>query len=700
MDCMKKNLQNCIRFLMFSFLLTGFSTTLNAQLTTGSGELLEESNPLSEQSIGMAALNPQYVITQSEVNNLIEMDKGLGCLYGGTSYYRYFNLPEDFGITQDFYVNSIEFGIQEMKKAYGLGELTINIYSAEVGAYPNVSTTLVGSASYNLIGTEKLKIIKLPLTALIPAGRAMVMSVSVPNGVRIWIGGNSYGQTAPSYVKVANCGIFDIVPYTNIGYPFSNLMFNVYGGDEPVEIFNVTTASNPSIGGTTIGDGPVLDGDTATIKATPAEGYIFEGWKENGTMISTKKIYSFTVTSNRHLVAKFKAEGSINDSFEITTSSFPAIGGSTTGGGTYEENKQITVKAIPGEDYVFVNWTVDGIIVSDKASYKFIVSQNRNLVANFAKKQFLITTVASPVAGGTTSGDGSYVIGTKANLKATVNSGYTFSGWFLGEELVATTLNYKHTVTGKAKLTAKFIKNPTYAITTKSLPTVGGTTTGAGTYPENTQITVKATPDQGYNFVNWTVSGVEVSDKASYKFTVTAKMTLVANFAKKEFSITTKSSPTAGGTTSGDGTYLYNTKATVTATPNPTYEFVNWTISGVEVSTSKTYRHTVTGSDKLVANFVKAGSTTKSNEKITVLGNNKNEVSVYPNPFVENLTVKVEEGSIKEIMIFDNSGRIIMTQKGNNLEHQQIDTKNLSKGVYLLKLITEDGTKTFKVIKK
>lgn len=50
------------------------------------------------------------------------------------------------------------------------------------------------------------------------------------------------------------------------------------------------------------------------------------------------------------------------------------------------------------------------------------------------------------------------------------------------------------------------------------------------------------------------------------------------------FTITTSASPAAGGTTSGDGTYLSGDMVTVVATPNPGYAFVDWTENGVEVS--------------------------------------------------------------------------------------------------------------------
>lgn len=59
-----------------------------------------------------------------------------------------------------------------------------------------------------------------------------------------------------------------------------------------------------------------------------------------------------------------------------------------------------------------------------------------------------------------------------------------------------------------------------------------GTVEGAGIYEQGAEATLTATPAEGYEFVNWTVEGTEVSTENPYKFTVTADVALVANFKK------------------------------------------------------------------------------------------------------------------------------------------------------------------------
>jgi hypothetical protein len=69
-----------------------------------------------------------------------------------------------------------------------------------------------------------------------------------------------------------------------------------------------------------------------------------------------------------------------------------------------------------------------------------------------------------------------------------------------------------------------------YNVTATAAPVQGGTITGAGTFDEATNISLEATPEAGYQFLNWTENGVEVSATAVYEFPLTGDRSLVANF--------------------------------------------------------------------------------------------------------------------------------------------------------------------------
>jgi hypothetical protein len=68
-------------------------------------------------------------------------------------------------------------------------------------------------------------------------------------------------------------------------------------------------------------------------------------------------------------------------------------------------------------------------------------------------------------------------------------------------------------------------------ITTSSSNSAMGSVTATGTVNWGPNTTVTATPTAGYQFVNWTENGSEVSTNAAYTFAATADRVLVANFA-------------------------------------------------------------------------------------------------------------------------------------------------------------------------
>ena len=75
--------------------------------------------------------------------------------------------------------------------------------------------------------------------------------------------------------------------------------------------------------------------------------------------------------------------------------------------------------------------------------------------------------------------------------------------------------------------------------------------------------------------------------------------------------------------------------------------------------------------------------------------NNEANISVYPNPFINEINVKVDESSPVNIVLCDALGRIIKTTTGVNI---LIDTKVLPNGVYFLNITSKDGTSTTKKV--
>ncbi len=91
-----------------------------------------------------------------------------------------------------------------------------------------------------------------------------------------------------------------------------------------------------------------------------------------------------------------------------------------------------------------------------------------------------------------------------------------------------------------------------YTIAVSASPSAGGTVAGGGTFASGSSDTVTATPNGGYVFSNWTENGTVVSSAASYTFTLTGNINLVANFTVNpvNYTIALSASPSAGGTVS------------------------------------------------------------------------------------------------------------------------------------------------------
>ena len=76
--------------------------------------------------------------------------------------------------------------------------------------------------------------------------------------------------------------------------------------------YTVTANANPSEGGTVSGGGDYYKGDTATVTATPKNGWKFTGWFDGNNIVSSSASYSFTVTENVTLSARFERDVKLN----------------------------------------------------------------------------------------------------------------------------------------------------------------------------------------------------------------------------------------------------------------------------------------------------------------------------------------------------------------------------------------------------
>ncbi len=525
----------------------------------------------------------------------------------------------------------------------------------------------------------------------------------------------------------------------------------------------ISILANPSNGGSVQGGGTYNSGTNCTVTATPNSNYSFVNWTENGTPVSSNTSYSFIVNDDRTLTANFQYQQP--STYTINASADPANGGTISGAGTYTQGQTCTLIASANSGFAFLNWTENGNVVSTNANYSFTVTGNRTLVAHFVANptNYTITVSANPSNGGTVTGGGTYQQGQQCTVIATANSNYTFIKWTENGTQVSTNPTYSFTVNSNRTLVAHFQNQPSqYTITLSANPTNGGTVSGGGTYSQGQTCTVIANANPSYSFVNWTENGAQVSTNSTYSFTVTGNRTLVANFSYSPtgYVINATAEPSYGGLVSGAGTYNQGQTCTLIATPNPNYDFANWTEGGNVVSTSPTYSFTVNGNRTLVAHFesqvytisvsanptdggtvygggdYSAGITchliavpnnnysflnwtengvivsSESDYSFVVTGNRtltanfifydgiiemEDAVSVYPNPTSNK--VYIEGNCLRKIEVFNAMGVLVESELLSD-NHTEIDLQHLSAGIYCLRIYTEDGAFSQSVVKE
>ncbi len=370
----------------------------------------------------------------------------------------------------------------------------------------------------------------------------------------------------------------------------------------------IAAVASPTNGGTIsgLGNGQFADGASVTLTATPNDNFTFNNWTENGTVVSTSAAYTFTVSGNRSLVANFTEN--VN-TYTISATCAPANSGSVSGTGNYAAGVQASLSATAASGYTFVNWTENGTVVSQQNPYNFTVSGNRSLVANFQRQagNYTVTVVVDPVGAGTTIGSGTYAEGVTAQLTANPATGYNFIGWYNGTQLVATAQNYSFTVVGNVTLYARFeLQAINYTINATVNPANAGTVSGTGSYAEGASVTLTATANNNYQFLNWTENGQVVYRNAVYRFAALGNRNLVANFLAnqtQDYTITVVPNTVEGGTVTGGGQYNDGDAVTLTATPATNYYFVGWSENGSIFSSAETYTFIANGDRNITGVF-------------------------------------------------------------------------------------------------
>jgi len=315
---------------------------------------------------------------------------------------------------------------------------------------------------------------------------------------------------------------------------------------------------------------------------------------------------------------------------EVTLSATPEAGGTLIGAGAFANGSIVTVAAMPNTGFVFTNWTVDGTVVSTSSSYQFEMDGNIELLANFiavTSGNFRVNLSALPIAGGTTTGSGQFTANSTITVSALPNPGYVFVNWTEGGTIASTSSSYQFVLTGNRTLVANYSLVPEnkFSVTLSANPAAGGSTNGSGSYAANENVTVKATPNNGYAFVNWTANGTEVSTNTSYTFVITANTNLVANFKVITYTLNVTAQNGTVSKNPDQQNYNSGTAVVLTATPNSGYEFTSW--SGDATGSNNPLTVTMNGNKNITANFtaIPAGFTLNVTAQNGTVSKNPNQ---------------------------------------------------------------------------
>ncbi len=140
----------------------------------------------------------------------------------------------NFGITEDFNISMVEIGVEQAIGNGGTQPITVYLYtssSAFPTGYPG-SLTQIGTANIN-VPDQALTLFQIPVVGTAPAGSELVVEIFTPDGQTtnnsFYIGSNNLGQSGPSYLMAADCGVTVPTDVAAIGFPGMHIVMNVTG---------------------------------------------------------------------------------------------------------------------------------------------------------------------------------------------------------------------------------------------------------------------------------------------------------------------------------------------------------------------------------------------------------------------------------------------------------------------------------------
>jgi hypothetical protein len=376
------------------------------------------------------------------------------------------------------------------------------------------------------------------------------------------------------------------------------------------------------------------------IKATAEAGYKFTGWESNSSSqviildtveetmlyISDTPGFSLEEGDKISIAATFSAQprslfASASSGGKVKIAGMSAA--ATQGSGTFPADETPPIEAIPNTGYLFSHWSEDTATLINATAPTTTVNmamldRNVTLEANFAKKTYSLTAQVS--GSGTVDGlealSKTYSHFDQASFLATPSAGWHFDNWSWDDAANfpgATQPAASFIVSKAADLTAHFSRN-LYQLSFVNVR--NGSATGSGNHTYDSNVTITATPHDGYLFSHW--SGPNLLPLAASDASITTvrmpigDIALTPNFAPKG-GLVAEVQTSGEGSVSGGGIFLYDSNVTITATPASSdedspqgYYFKQWTwtsTKGTGSSDENPYTFTIDSDITLTAEF-------------------------------------------------------------------------------------------------
>ena len=421
-----------------------------------------------------------------------------------------------------------------------------------------------------------------------------------------------------------------------------------------------------SDGGTKVDDAPYNYGaQTAAPDPAPTKtGYTFDCWTLNGVE------YTFgTMPAND---VSLKAKWTVNQ----YTISFDSDGGTAVSPITKDYNTAVTAPDAPTKTgYTFAGWYLG----ENKYTFDKMPAEDIELTAHWTVNGYKITFNSN---GGTAVEDASYDFGaqTSAPVPAPTKTGYTFAGWYLGDD----EYTFGTMPANDVALTAHWNVN-SYKITFNS---DGGTAVEDATYNYGAQTSAPTAPTKtGYTFDGWTLDG------EAYTFG-----TMPANDVnlKAEWTINsyTLKFVDAQGADFKTYTVEYNSDITVpeTAPVKEYYNFIGWSLDGTTVPEE--------GLGKMPANDVTVYpvfervtvALEKSEESTVVIDKENKHIQPPVTGYIYGLSERLTEEALLAGLAVKGDGTIKVTKVG--------DFKYLGTGtkIDIIDNVTSETVETYYII--